>query len=70
MPKFHVLVDQHGNVLGTLLAEAKVTGSAPPKSFGFRPRPGQRMLEIEVDEKVASLEPTELHKRIKADHFK
>jgi hypothetical protein len=69
MPKLHILVDEKGDVLGTLRAEEAGGGLGAP-SAGFRARPGQRLVEVHVDESVAGLEPAELHKRLKAQHLK
>ena len=69
MPKLHVLVDKEGNVLGTFRADETGRGPEAP-SLGFHVRPEQRLVEVELDEKLASLDPVELHKQIKARHLR
>jgi hypothetical protein len=65
MIKLHVLVDKHGNVLGTFRADQKGSGPNAP-SLGVRARPDQRLVEMEVDERLAVRDPAELHEEIKA----
>jgi hypothetical protein len=69
MPKIHVLIDKHGEVLGTFQLREKGTGRGMP-SAGLRAQPDQRLVELEVDEKLATLEAGELHKQIKERHLK
>jgi hypothetical protein len=69
MPKMHVLVSDEGAVLGTFRENGPGVGTAPPSTIGFRPGEGQKVLELDVDDQTASLEPDALHAAIKANHL-
>ena len=63
MATLHVLVDDKGNVVGTALAGSSGTGA--PSSSGFLAGPGQRMVQVTIDDKVASLDAAALHETVK-----
>ena len=67
MIKLHVLVDKHGSVLGTFRADPDQKGSGPKApSLGVRAGPDQRLVEMEVDERLAVRDPAALHEEVKA----
>jgi hypothetical protein len=60
-----VLLDENGDVLGTTSADmTDVTGSGGPVSVSMVAGAGQRIIEITVDDDVASYEPDALHRAI------
>jgi len=68
MPKVQVLVDDSNRVLGTF-SPASVADDGGPAQAGFRAGPGQRVVEVELDESVLRLDPDSLHQKIEADHL-
>jgi hypothetical protein len=69
MPTLHVLVSEAEEVLGTFRPDGHGAGTAPPTAAGFRAAPRQRVIELEVDEATAALDPQALHETIKAKHL-
>ena len=69
MPLLQVLVNEKGAVVGTARVDVRRGGSGPER-VTLVARPGQRLLEIEVHERLASLDPTELHAAIRKEHLK
>jgi hypothetical protein len=69
MPKLSVLVGKKGEVLGTFRGTSGSAGTGAPVAR-FRASAGQKVIEVELDEATARLEPEELHKTIKAKHLK
>jgi hypothetical protein len=65
-----VVVNDRNDVLGTLLVDARPSGKGAPQSFGIRARPGERVVEIEVDDAMSALEPAELHAALAKQHLK
>jgi hypothetical protein len=63
MAIMHVLLDEKGTILGTALAQA--SGKGAPSSSGFLARKGQRVVQVTIDDKVASLDAAALHKTVK-----
>jgi hypothetical protein len=68
MPILRVLTNEKGEVVGTAQTDVPAHGSRVPGSVAVVPRPGQRIIEVTVDESVAGLEPSVLHEYIKR-HF-
>jgi hypothetical protein len=68
MPKLQVVVNDQGDVLGTLVVEGAASGKGAPDTFGILERPGQRVIEVDVDDDMAGLAPEALHAQIKAKH--
>jgi hypothetical protein len=69
MPILKVLIDEQDEVIGTAQADAGASGPGAPAGVSLIARPGQRVIEVTVDEAVARLDPERLHARIKADHL-
>jgi hypothetical protein len=70
MPILKVLVNPKGEVVGTADPSVAATGTAPPTSATLVPRPGQRLIEVNVDESVAGLDPAKLHVELKSKYVK
>ena len=70
MPVIKVLLDENGEILGTAHMDAGSAGTGPPQVLTPVARPGQRVVEVTVDENVARLEPDALHAALKADHLR
>ena len=70
MPKLHVLVGEHGEVLGTFEDTGASGGGAAPTSLGFHAGPGQRVVDVDIDEATTKLGAEELHAKIKEKHLK
>ena len=68
MPKLSVLVGKKGEVLGTFRESNGGAGMGAPVAR-FRAAPGQRIVEVDLDEATARLDPEALHKKIKAQHL-
>jgi hypothetical protein len=68
MPKLSVLVSKQGDVLGTFQESGDGYGTGAPVAR-LQPGPDQRVVEVEIDEATARLDPDKLHKRIKAKHL-
>ena len=69
MPTLSVLVNGNNDVLGTLRQGAN-GGHGGPATIGFQAGPGERVVEVNVDDATAQLEPEALHAKIKADHIR
>ncbi len=69
MPTLSVLVGENNEILGTLRQGAN-GGEGAPAAIGFQAGPGQRVVEVNVDDEAARLDPEALHARIKADHIR
>ncbi len=69
MAKLQVLLDKHGNVIGTFRATVPA-GSRGAPSVGMRAKADQRLVEVTLDDAHADLAPDELHKHIKTHHLK
>jgi hypothetical protein len=62
-----VLIDENGDVLGTAKVDmTDVTGSGAPVSVSMVAGPGQRIMEVTVDDEVASYDPEALHRAIRS----
>lgn len=70
MPILKVLVNEKGDVVGTARPDVVGSGTAAPQHVTLVARPGQRLVEVNVDDKDASLEPAALHAAIKARHLR
>ena len=70
MPVLKVLINKKGDVVGTMRTDATVTGKGSPELVNLVARPGQRIIEVNVDDKVARLDPAALHAAIKAQHLR
>ena len=70
MPILKVLVNQKGEVIGTERPDVGASGSGAPMSVTLVARPGQRVVQINVDDDMVSLQPNELHRAIKSKHGK
>jgi hypothetical protein len=64
-----VVVNDQNDVLGTLVVDARRSGTGAPESFGIQTRPGERIVEIEVDDATSTLAPAELHAVIAKQHL-
>ena len=69
MPTLSVLVSENNDILGTLRQGAN-GGHGAPAAIGFQAGPGQRVVEVNVDDATAQLDPEALHAKIKADHMR
>ena len=69
MAKLQVILDGDDEVLGTLVVDAQAKGTGAPERFGAFAGPGQRLVEITVDDSLSTLDPAALHAAIKADHL-
>jgi hypothetical protein len=69
MPILHVLVNDKGDVLGTWQASHRA-GESGPEQVMLVAGPRQKVVQVEIDDDVARLDPTALHNRIKKDHIK
>jgi hypothetical protein len=69
MAVLQVLVDENGDVLGTARIEVRGTEEGPDR-MSIAAGPGQRVVEMTVDDYMANLEPDALHAAIKAEHLK
>ena len=69
MAVLQVVVDEHNEVQGTLLVGAPAKGEGAPAQFGALARPGQRVLQVTVNDSLLELQPDALHAAIKADHL-
>jgi hypothetical protein len=65
-----VLLNQKGNIVGTARTDAAGTGKDAPQSATLVARPGQRIIEIDVDDAMASLDPAALHSSVAARYLK
>lgn len=65
MPVIQVLLDASGNILGTLTV-VPASGSNPPASATLVASSGQRLTQLTIDDKTASLDPVALHAALKA----
>jgi len=65
MPVLQVLTDASGNVIGTAAVVA-ASGSNPPASAQLVAGPGQKLTQLTIDDKTASLDATALHAALKA----
>ena len=70
MPLLKILVNKNGDVIGTSRVDSNMSGNDAPKQTTMVAGPGQRVIEIEVDEKTLSLDAGALHKAIKTKHLK
>lgn len=70
MPVLQVLIDEHGNIVGTAHAHANGSGAGHPDRVTLVARPGQRLEQVTVEDADASLAPDALHARIKSKYLK
>jgi hypothetical protein len=70
MPVLKVLLDENGKVVGTAQASAAGSGPNGPEQASPVARPGQRLVEITVDDKTAALDPVRLHNAIQEMNLK
>jgi len=61
MAVLKVLLNEKGKVVGTARPHIVAGGPGAPQSATLVARRGQRLIDVEVDEKIASLEPEALH---------
>jgi hypothetical protein len=69
MAVLQVVVNENNEVLGTLMVDVPAKGEGAPARFGALARPGQRVLQVTVDDSLLELQPDALHAAIKADHL-
>jgi len=69
MAVLQVVVNKHNEVLGTLVVDAPAKGRGAPERFGAVAGPGQRVVQITVDDSMLGLQPDALHAAIKAEHL-
>jgi hypothetical protein len=65
MPLIQVLLDASGNILGTSAVVA-ASGSNPPATAQLVAGPGQKLTQLTIDDKTASLDAVALHTALKA----
>ena len=65
MVRLHVLLDKHGEVLGTFRAFSPPTSHRTP-TVGIRAKPDQQLVEVDLDDTHIRLAPDELHRHIRA----
>ena len=65
MPVIQVLTDASGNILGTASA-VPGSGSNAPASATLVAGTGQKLTQLTIDDKTASLEATALHAALKS----
>jgi hypothetical protein len=70
MPIFKVLIDDKGEVVGTARTDVGGSGTGAPQRVTMAARSGQRLIEVAVEDKVASLDPAALHATIKTNFLK
>lgn len=79
MPILKVLINEKGEVVGTARPDAGSAvatarpdvggqGAGAPQSVTLVARQGQRVIELNIDDKMASLEPEALHAAVKAKY--
>jgi hypothetical protein len=68
MATLKVLLNEKGKVVGTARPQTAASGPGAPQSATLVARPGQRVIDLDVDEKVASLDPGALHAAIDAKY--
>jgi len=67
MPVLQVLIDENGDVLGTARVDIPVdAGSGAPVRASIVAGAGQRVVQVTVDDEVASYEPEALHMAIRS----
>jgi hypothetical protein len=66
MPTLSVLVSAQNEVLGTFQA-GNGNGAGAPSQIGFQVSPGQRVIQVDIDNATALLGAEALHDKIKAD---
>ena len=70
MAVISILLDNKDHVIGTARADAGRSGQDGPVKVSMVARPGQRLVEINVSDAVASLSPDDLHARIEKNYLK
>jgi ribosomal protein L16/L10AE len=70
MPILKVLINNKGEVVGTARTDRAGSGTGAPQSATMVARPDQRLIEVAVEDKVASLDPAALHATIKMNFLK
>jgi len=70
MPVLKVLLDENGEIVGTAHVAAAGSGARGPDHVVLVARPGQRVVEITIDDKTAALDAENLHQEIKALHVR
>ena len=70
MPILKVLINDKGEVVGTARTDVGGSGTAAPDRVTISVRSDQRLIEVEVEDKVAYLDPAALHAAIKANFLK
>jgi hypothetical protein len=68
MPILKVLLNDKGDVVGTMRPDAAVSGTGGPQHVTVVARSGQRLIEMDVDNSIASLAPAALHAAVKSKH--
>jgi hypothetical protein len=69
MPLLQVLVNEKGAVVGTARLDIRAGGTGPDR-VTLVAGPGQRLLEIEVNDRLTGLAPDALHAAIRKEHLK
>ena len=70
MPILKVLINNKGEVVGTARTDGEGSGTGAPQRATMVARPDQRLIEVAVEDKVASLDPGALHATIKTNFVK
>ena len=68
MPKVQVLVGDGNQVLGTFRPDG-LEGDGVPAQAGFRAGPGQRVVEVNLDDFALQLSLDSLYKKIEVEHL-
>jgi len=69
MRTLKVLLNEKGEVVGTAQPDARGRGTHVPGQIMLMARPGQRVMEVAVDDDMVSLEPSALHEAIRAKYL-
>ncbi len=64
MPTLKVLVNNKGQVVGTARLDIVQSGKDAPQSISLVARPGQQVVEMDIDEKTIYLEPKAFHAEV------
>jgi hypothetical protein len=70
MPILKVLINDKGEIVGTARPDGGGSGTGAPQRVTMVARPGQRLIEVAVEDKVASLDPHVLHATLQKNYLK
>ena len=70
MPLLKILVNEKNEIVGTVRPDVVPTGPGAPQSATLVARKGQRLIEMEVEDRLVSLAPRELHAAVMKEYGK